>query len=264
MRGVDKTAEATQKKYITMAVFCFIFGFFSLFAIAFFPPIGLGSVILFVSGIITLVIGLRAGKLDLEDRRYELCRRLLEVLMRDIGPGYPMWAYVDLNAADMNTKLVRTYERSPWTFKHYRDNWLWIQGDLLDGSVFTVTMAERKRVRSGWKRGYSGKMKYKTKAKSKHEVQVRLAPREKKHPGLGQVAWRGHGAVQLPPYAHPKGLAFKKGELRLKAQMFEWDEPGPNEPPTHTPRASTTIASMLLSLYQMVNLSKTMAKKGRT
>ena len=263
LRMVDAAIEKLSSKWTKIAIGLGIATFVQIFIIALFPPILVTFVICGIVLTVAIIKAYKASKLDLENRRYELLARLLEVLARDMAPSYPLHVYLDLRAAELPLKLVNTYKRGSWNFKAYRDNWLWMQGDLLDGNVFTVSMTERLRVRSGWKRGASGKMKHKTKRKSKHEVQVRVAVRLKKHAHIANIAQRGHGAVKLPPYCQPKSLQCKKGELRLKAMMMDWNEPGPNQQPTHVPRASTAIASMLLSLYQVVSLSQQVTKQQK-
>lgn len=205
----------------------------------------------------------KAKQLDLENRRYELLSRLVELLGRDMDPAQPAHVYLDLRSADHPSKLRGVTENKPWTIRHFQDEWLWMRGTLQDQSVFTLTATERRRIRSGWKRGASGKLKHKTKSKSKFYFGLQLSLRRKKHPHIDAIANAGHGAVQLPPHAMPKSLSCKKGVIRLKTVMpWEWDEPSPGQPASAQPRASTAIAAMFLSLYQMVNLSNQQQKKA--
>jgi hypothetical protein len=236
---------------------------FFVAGVALFPFLLLFAVAL-VAAIVQTVRWSRAKKLDLENRRYELCGRILTMLGPDLDPAQPVRVRLDLRAADHPMKLKSQVKRDPWTIKLFLDEWLWVHAALLDGSRVTFRFAERKIVRSGWKRGSSGKMKHKTKAKSKYDLALQIAVRPRKHPGIDQLAQQGRPAIKLPRHLTPKSLQCKKGQLRLKVSLMGgWDEPGPNAPKSRTPPPiSQGIAAMFLSLYQIIHLARKVQRKG--
>jgi len=217
---------------------------------------------LFISGMMRSAEANKRNALDYDNKRYELVRRLLEVVGRELEWSEPVHLYMDLRPAELPQKVRGAYKlfdnfMGGMTQTNYQDDWLWLQGQLVDGTQFTATMAERARVRAGYKRGASGKLKHKTKRKSKHYLGLQLKVRPKKYPGVFGIAQRGHPAVQLPPYCQPKSLKTKRNTVRLMAVLpHPWQEPAPGAMLDHRPRGSTVFAMMFLSLYQMLNLAK--------
>ncbi len=227
-------------------------------------PLAILAVLLLIAAVVFSVKWGRASKLDLENRRYELVAQLLELVGRDSDWSQPLHVYLDLRPADHGSKLQSTHEQSPWTIQTFIDPFMSLEGTLGDGTRYKLGATERRRIRSGWKRGSSGKLKHKTKTKSKYRFEVDLIVRTKKHPRLEIIAASGHGAVQLPPFVQPKKLKCKKGVLHLEVSLpSEWDETaGDTQVAAMTTRASPIFAAMLLSTYQIVTLSKQVAKQA--
>lgn len=220
-----------------------------------------GFLALLLLGIVSLVRGATMKREAVEPRRPQLCRRLIELLERDLEPGAPLHVHVDLRPVTHHAKLRWSGQWGMWHTSFFHDDWLWIQGRLADGTDVLVTATERARERRRQQRSASGRIKTKRKQKSKHLLSVKLRPRRKHHPMLETVAQRGHGAVQLAPFLRPKSLNASKGRVVLTAEIpADWTETVPGER-THQPRASLGVASMLLSLFQILQLSAKLAER---
>ena len=192
--------------------------------------------------------------LDLPNERYEIAERTIGMIGRDCG-GEPIHLHVDLAKSSNDGFVSDTYEQAPWTFTIYENEWLNCSGKLLDGTAFELIVTERVKKRAGWKRGSSGKMKHKTKLKNKHFAELRIKPRHKKHPRLGQAAKDAVGAVQLPKgEAISRGVRFHKGMLRLKTQLHCTDG-GFGMTSLDPEGTGNVVAAMFLSLYQVIGLS---------
>lgn len=267
LRQFDAEAERLSRRRGAWCAVGWVATVISLFVGSALPPLFVVTVILLVVSIVLTVRWRRAKARDLENRRYELCARLLDMLGPDLDAAQPVQIQLDLRAADHPAKLTGETNTPPWKNKHYVDPWLWLQAALLDGGRLTLRCTERKRVRRGWKRGSSGKMKRKVKAKSKHEVAVQVAVKPAKHPNIDALAKNGRGAVQLPHFLTAKAIDGKKGQIRLKAAFRgDWYEPGPEADEyarSVVPRASVGIAAMLLSVYQVIHLSRRLHKRHK-
>ncbi|MBL4635769.1 MAG: hypothetical protein JKY56_18045 [Kofleriaceae bacterium] len=116
------------------------------------------------------------------------------------------------------------------------------------------------RVRHVVKYSASGKRKSKTKRKAKLSIVVQLKVKPDRYPALSHVVDGSKGAVQIPPGCVVLGLKSNGPTLSLKVEPPEyWDAEVPGEPAAD-PSGANIIAMMMLSLYQVLTLAKTIDK----
>lgn len=198
-----------------------------------------------------IIIRSAAGRTDFEDRRYQLLGQLTRLLSADMDPDATIDVQLDLDKVNAGNKLVRKGKAGPWNVKFYEDTWLSLRGQLLDGTRFTVSLTEKHQDRSRTKRSASGKLKHKSKTKSGVLAIVSLKPKEKRYPNAGQLGAQARGAVQLPQMVELKDLSTRDNVLTLKAaSKTGWT----------VESGVQLLSQMLLSLYQVLNLSRQIDK----
>lgn len=192
-----------------------------------------------------------AGQTDFEDRRYELLGRLTGLIRVDMNPDAAFNVQLDLNDVNAKNKFVRKGKAGLWNVKYYEDSWLNLGGQLADGTKFTITFTEKHQDRSRTKRSASGKLKHKSKTKSACQAVVTLKAKDKRYPNTGQLGPQARGAVQLPRGVQVKDLSAQDNVLTLKtASKSSWT----------VDSGTALLSQMLLSLYQVLNLSKAIDK----
>ena len=192
-----------------------------------------------------------AGRTDFEDRRYELLERVAGLIRVDMNPEAAFNVGLDLNDVNAKNKFVRKGKAGLWNVKYYEDSWLNLGGQLADGTKFTITFTEKHQDRSRTKRSASGKIKHKSKTKSACQAVVTLKAKDKRYPHTGQLGPQARGAVQLPGGVQLKDLSAHDNVLTLKtASKSAWT----------VDSGTALLSQMLLSLYQVLNLSKAIDK----
>jgi hypothetical protein len=223
--------------------------------------LGSCGVLLFGTSIFSFVRHSRYKRLNLENRRYELVTRVLELLRADIAPTEPVTLRLDLRPETAADKLRgEGTTRSGWGVKHYIDPWLGIEGRLLDGTHFSLEMIERIDMRHRSRTNARGKTKSKTRRLSDALLRIRLRVKPSRYQHLGRLAPRAKGAVQLPQGARLKGLRVGEDRIDLAVLL---DEPwAPGEPAPLSMNGARVVAMSFLSLYQLLNLSRALDKKA--
>jgi hypothetical protein len=254
LEDLDKTSEKKKTKGCLAS-----FGGMALLVMGFVVAVGAEMPVVggpcAIAGIGVIIWGIiirsAAGRTDFEDRRYQLLGQLTRLLSADMDPDAPIDVQLDLDKVNTGNKLVRKGKAGPWKVKFYEDTWLSLRGQLLDGTRFTVSLTEKHQDRSRTKRSASGKMKHKTKTKSGVLAVVSLKPKEKRYPTAGQLGAQARGAVQLPPTVELKDLSTRDNVLTLKAaSKVSWT----------VESGVQLLSQMLLSLYQVLNLSRQIDK----
>ncbi|HEX8434073.1 hypothetical protein [Archangium sp.] len=279
LRDFDVDKEKRQGRAFSMGcgallfagvILCFVG---SLVTNVFAIPVFLGgcAVLLLGTGIYSFVRHSRYKRLNLENRRYELVTRMLELLRADISPTEPVGLQMDLRPETDAGKLRgESRTRSGWSVKHYVDPWLSLEGRLLDGTHFNLKMIERIDMRSRSKRNARGKTKTKTRRESDALLRVRLRVKPSRYQHLQRLGPRAKGAVQLPPGARLKSLHVGKERIDLtvvlEAPWAPRETPPPKDSfPMNAPppvNGARVVAMSLLSLYQLLNLSRALDKKA--
>jgi hypothetical protein len=271
----DKVAETEHKRYgklLIWAIAIAVGGAILLFG-------GYGGYIVWL-GLIALAIGTggivfaglrlsKYGRWNLPDSRYQLASQTLEMVMRDMDAAAPVQLSIDLNSAlqaHKRTETVTHPTRQGWKIDRFTDSWLALNGEFLDGTRFFLKFTEFHLKQYGWKRGRSGKSKYKTKTKAKAgELELVLTCSRKKYGAIALLENDALGAIKLPSLVQLKQLKVTDNRLTLVVKTPAWFESsqirgnqvGGNQADT---RLYQTIAMMLLSLYQILNLAHLLSK----
>lgn len=201
-------------------------------------------------------------RLDVENRRYEAAVRLLDILGGDIDPAAPVQLQLRLVRTGDASNLKAERHAHGYDVELFENRWLSLGGALLDGSRFELGVVELLQKRSRSRRSASGRLKTKRKQKSRELATLELRVKDRKHPRLAAIVKSAQGAIQLPEAVKALGLTARSGMLRLRVELSpQWVEPGPDEPGDE-PRCSTAVAMMFLSLYQVLNLSAKLSRRG--
>ncbi|PTL78918.1 hypothetical protein [Vitiosangium sp. GDMCC 1.1324] len=224
------------------------------------PVAAWGSGLLLVTGVIAFILRFRHARLNLEDRRYQLATRLVQMIQADTAPEELMTVEIDLRPATDSDKLSgKGKTPGGWDVKHYVDRWLSLQGRLMDGTHLRVEMTERTDQRSRTKRSRSGKYKTKSKTQSDALVRVRLQVKPEKYQHLGRLGARARNAVQLPQGTRLRALSVEEDRLDMTILVSQsWS--ADNKPPMVN--GVQVVAMSLLSLYQLLHLSRAIDKRA--
>ncbi len=231
----------------------------------------LPSVVAFVGFILTAALfvamsvcskkGLSFGTLDLQDRRYELVRNLLQRLRKDIAPEEPVTLEVDFHPADDPSNLTGRGRVGTWNAESFVQRWLSLQVRVLDGTHLRLGMEERLQLRSRTKTNRRGKRKTKNKQKGTALLHVQLRVKPERHPQLAQLGSLAKTAVRLPKDVKLVRLDVAADRLSLRAVMpLDW-EARETRPVGPSVDASRAYLMMLLSLYQVLNYSTSLRKR---
>ena len=257
---LDRWAKKKTSQFSTLLVIEF-FGCIASIILIFLFIHTLGIALLAVFGIVAIIGVIFTAKyrrLGIPQSRYELSQKLLSMLRRDIPEIEPMTInLVSSNATD-KSKLIETKphpDRRNWKIDFFEDRWLTLEGKFIDGTKFLLTGTEINLKAYGWKRSSSGKSKYKSKSKSKGiEVNLELNYPRKKYGAIQILKSEALEAVKLGPRATLKNLKITDKAIKMSVKM----SPLISEDGEELYRA---IATMFLSLYQILNLAKQLSKK---
>jgi len=255
IRSADEVAEQKKRKGTILIVVGILLAIGGLIigAMAEMVAVTIGGIGLGAGSLVVGIVIRAAVKGDYDNHRFELADRLLGLLGSDMAPDSPVHLRMDLSKTDAKTKFVGESTAGRWKVKQFQDPWLGLGGRLLDGTRFRIGVTDHHQNRSCWKTSRSGKRKHKTKTKAGVEVRVDLKVKEARYPGLGSLAEDPGAAVQLPEWALVKGIDVADGSLSIRAAAkggvtaadFDTDQ---------------LVANMLLSLYQVLNLTRAVKK----
>jgi hypothetical protein len=201
----------------------------------------------------------RFRRRDLSNRRYGLFGELIKLLGRDMSKDAELQARLDLASPLARRKRGAEGHFKSWKVTHYRDPWLQLSGRLADGTSFRIIVSELSQVRQRWTKSRSGKNKLKTKSKVTTQVAMSLYPKAGRYGNLDAIRSRAMSFLQLPAWLYVKRLEATAEELTLvTATKSEWSLRR-IEPRTANDGVEM-IARMLLSLYQMLHVSKAASK----
>jgi uncharacterized membrane protein len=266
LRGIAQLQQdITRKKtrFTWIAVGAFAGAFISVFVTTLMPPIRILLIIVGVFlGIYAAIMVSHQGKIEFVKYRYSLLERLLNVLGRDIQNS----AHVNLVAVFSKPNLAQKKQdtiphpiRKDWKLDRFCDRWLDLKGRFLDGSRFDLSVTEFYQKAYGWKRGSSGKSKYKTKSKSKGwEVALTLKYSARKYGATQVLQQEIRDAIQLPNQSVLKELEIKPKSIHLVVKV---KPEAPNSSDENLEEdLYRTITMMFLSLYQILNLAKLLSR----
>ncbi|GMU02437.1 hypothetical protein KH5H1_65570 [Corallococcus caeni] len=222
----------------------------------------------FVAGIVLFILRARAGRTDLDNRRYGLVATLLKRFQVDLDVNAPVDVKLDLAPRDEERKCVGKTRRGRWDCEDFTDAWLSLQGRLADGTHLHVSVVDHLQKRKRYGRSSSGKTKLKTKRKGKTLLQVGLRVKPERFPGLAGLRANAKQAARLPPGVALSRLDVAADRLSMRVVLDqEWSvlttKPAP--PAGATPQgrvppapqdAARAATMMLLSLYQVLGTTR--------
>ncbi|WNG39575.1 hypothetical protein F0U61_42320 [Archangium violaceum] len=246
---------------LVIGAFAGFFGLFTLGASGLSSVLLPGALILLVVGIVAFVMRAQHAKLDLENRRYELVSRIVKMLQADTAPQAPVTLEIDLRDGTHPAKFFSEGKTpSGWQAKSYIDRWLSLQSRLVDGTHLRLEMIERTDKRTRTRRGSSGRTKTKTRTVSDALVRVRLQVKTEKYQHLGRLGAHARNAVRLPKGTRLKSFSVEPDRVDLTVLISDpWDVKASSAMQVN---AVEVVAMSLLSLYQILNLSRAIDKKA--
>lgn len=258
-RSLD-AGRASHKKIFFISLPLAILSFF--FGIPFLP---MSAPIILIAAALCIYGAIRwAGysKQVYEPRLPGLALRTLKLLQADMAPNALVNLRLDLRPHEHPEKLLRAGDVGPWKVKFYLDPWLRMTGRLVDGAAFRLSGNTHWQARRRWKKSASGKSKMKTKKKEATVFSLRLKFKPRKYPRvpeLGDV----RGAAQMPAGVALRRISATADAAFVSTKLFRWDNLPASRSTALLPSGAHAVAMMFLSLYQVLNLSKTLAAGGK-
>ncbi|RKH63909.1 hypothetical protein [Corallococcus llansteffanensis] len=210
----------------------------------------------------------RRGNLEgLEEaaRRQELVSLLLKRLQVDLMPGETLDVWFRSRPSSWSwtppsTLSVKELEGGkPWDA---REPWLTLEARLVDGARLKVSLVKRVRSRQRTTKRPDGVvLRRKVRSKLATLLSVRLRVKPERHPGLAALTKaQALPALRLPHEGRLRRLDVSEDRLQLKVRVDgEWRVRWPGRE-TFEKRndLSRTVTMMLLSLYQMLHVARTL------
>lgn len=255
---IDRLAENRNKRYKTFIWSGFAGAILSVFLLAVLLPVAMVLAIIFVIlAIVGFILLKKQGHLDIPNYRYELTQRILELINRDRQETSNVNLHILFSPPNQASKKISTIQHPTYSQLKkdlYKDQWLKLEGEFLDGTRFNLTATEKFQTVYGWKRGASGKMKYKTKSKSKGQlIQLSLKIPLRRYGAIQVLKSEAETAIQLPAEITQKRLIFTDKSIVLSVKT-------PTEY-QNTDKLYQTISMMFLSLYQVLNLANLLSNR---
>jgi hypothetical protein len=156
--------------------------------------------------------------------RFEAAYTIFQTLKDDLAPRRTLLGWLDLSGPQQPGKVVReATSGTGMPIKYYRDEWLRMKMPLYDGNLLRVSAVQRVKARQGrWKRGSSGKRKWKSGGTPQATSVLRVAvavDRQAYEIVPAAAGTVNHFWVDIPPSA--------AGRLELRAvsdaPMNAWD-----------------------------------------
>ncbi len=223
------------------------------------PLLGGPLFILCIASFVTgIVLHNRWHKLDIPDWRYRLLPTVLTTLSRDMAPSSSLHCRMDCRPATHKSKRTATVPypaRRGWKLDQFRDDCLILDGQLVDGTDFRLMLTELAIAKYGWKRGRSGKNKFKRKEKPKGcELQLQLRFPRKRYGAVQVLQSDLQGAIQLPEEIRLKSLKATDHTFLIRVKA---------PPPALTPAyLDNLITQLFLNAYQVLNLAQKLSKRS--
>lgn len=172
-----RTAGCWLAVLIVVAVLGFLYAFGQYGSAQMIAFAGVAAIV-----VIAVIVGrsyrtLKAA--DISDNLATVVIPFLAILREDVPAAEPIAVNIDLSAADVKSKLVRTMEPQKKGYpklvtKFYANPWFDGSAVFADGTRVAWDVADRLRVTTKTKRNPRGKIKTKSKSKLRSDVQVKL------------------------------------------------------------------------------------------
>jgi predicted membrane protein len=268
---VDRLAEIEQKKYGKFALYFFL-GVLGTIILIFTTSTFLtssNSIAIVTLLLFLLAIGLSIAftyslsrriyhaKFNLPNYRYDLANNLLNMLTRDINKASNIDVYLSFIAStdkQYKQSTIPHPSRSGWKIDCFQHEWLRMQGQFLDKTRFTLTATALSKTQYGWKRGRSGKNKYKSKTKPIGlDVGLTLNYSQKQYGAIKVLKNEINAAIKVPIFCQIRNIKVTDKSIHLSLRI----SPHVADKSAEIYEAITT---MFLSLYQVLNLAKVLSK----
>ncbi|AUS99121.1 hypothetical protein CLI64_01185 [Nostoc sp. CENA543] len=268
---LDSFAEIQQKRYGKIALFCFL-GIVALFVILFVISLLLTNtellgVILLLSiliaffliiyGIYTLFMYFKFQRLNLQNYRYDLTKKVIQMLYRDIKEDALIdlgLSFKSLDKVENKTGTIDHPYKAGWKIDSYTQSWLTIKGQFIDKTYFELSLTEILKKQYGWKRGSSGKSKYKSKSKSGGlDISISLTYPKKRYGAIKLLQQEVNHAIKLPISSSLRRLRITDEAIYITARVAPQFVNAQD-------KVYQTITAMFLSSYQVLNLAKMLTK----
>ncbi|QIR40730.1 hypothetical protein HCG51_31230 [Tolypothrix sp. PCC 7910] len=271
IENIDHLAELQQSKYAKRALYyfygiigCFVLGFILLFVTAKIPifvfalfALFLAVIVLTIMTIYELVKKFKLRKLNILNYRYEVTQRIIKMLARDMDAASELEIKLSFKPTKNKENLAETIPhptKRDWKIDKYQNQWLRLKGQLLDKTRFSLTATEGSKNQYGWKRGRSGKSKYKTKSNNVGlDVVLTLNYPQRRYGAIKVLQNEVSNAVKLPNLSHMRNVKLTDKAVHLSVRIAP--QVADNEEEIYQ-----TITMMFLSLYQVLNLAKVLSK----
>ncbi|MDZ8054900.1 MAG: hypothetical protein RMX68_016415 [Aulosira sp. ZfuVER01] len=272
--GIDRLAELQQSKHGKRALYYFLAIIGALLLIVVLSILKIETTILGL-GIILLLLGIfiltilliyelfkkiKFGRLNVINYRYEVTQRVVQMLARDIDESSEIELTLSFKPTvtkENKAEIIPHLSKTNWKIDKYQHEWLRLKGQFLDKTRFLVTATELSKTQYGWKRGRSGKSKYKSKRNSVGlDVVLNLNYPQRRYGAVKILQNEVSNAVKLPNLSYMKGLKVTEKAMymivRIAPQVADNSE-----------EIYQTITMMFLSFYQVLNLAKVLSKESR-
>ncbi|MFI5378309.1 MAG: hypothetical protein ACHRHE_03300 [Tepidisphaerales bacterium] len=260
LREIAAKRAATRSQWKMLMIVCIIAAIPLILLTVVAPPLFLLPLLAIVGAIVFGVLMSRIPVYDL--RQFDAAEQIIKLASADAAADAPLTLRLDMRPHDCGEKLTGTGKAGGWDVKYYISPWLTLTGRFLDGSRFDIRLITRFQSRKKWKRSRSGKQKRKTKTKESLRVYVGLRIKAEKYAHVEKLAQGAAPAVKLPPEVRLRNLGITADSLDLTVDAGGWTATGLEATPTGQTNAPHLVALMLLSLYQVLNLSKAIDKRG--
>ncbi|WP_414565224.1 MULTISPECIES: hypothetical protein [unclassified Anabaena] len=218
----------------------------------------LGCIGLGIAWVYSLVMMSKFGKLNILNYRYNVTKQILDMLVRDLDEISDVYLKLSFQNDEINENKINTIahpHRTGWKIDIYQNQWLNIQGIFLDKTRFKLTTMGLTKKQYGWKRGRSGKSKYKSKVKSVGlDINLSLTYPQRRYGAVKILKNEIRDAIKLPQVAVIRNLKITDKAMHLMVRI----------PPNRSKIQEDiyqTIVAMFLSLYQILNLAKMLSKE---
>lgn len=222
-------------------------------------PAFLPALVLLGFGIYSLLRYSSTRRRCFDLQHLEFAERVLHLVRTDMDPDLPLHLKLDLTSPELPAKLTGEGAAGEWKVKFYTSPWFTLRGKFLDGTACRLAAITLFQARTKTRRNARGKLKTKRKTREALRLRLELSPKSVRYPLLEEIGRTAVPAVKLPPTVSRRQFQVTAGNLLLETHLPAWHG-GAVEDARSGVSASHTVAMMLLSLYQVLNLSKQIAK----
>ncbi len=172
---------------------------------------------------------------NLDNVRYLLASRLLELFERDLNPAANLTMRLDFHKTNSKKNKLRVSDRTI-----YRSDWLFISGEYADGTRFSLCVSEIKQVKV-----FNGKVKLKG-----YPANLTLAFSKRAYKGLSIDAAASRKLIKVLDNVRIKSVKAKGNVLRISA-MLQFNSIHHNPEPLADSLAKM-VKMLLLSSYEIL------------